>query len=80
MTIKLFVRQDCPRCPAAKKSVEGLESVEVYDVDGLEGLTEASFYGVLSTPSVIVVDADGHEVAGWRGEAPERVRLRMYVE
>ncbi len=80
MTIKLFVRQDCPRCPAAKKAVEGLDPVEVFDVDGIEGLTEAAFYGVLSTPSVIVVDADGHEVAGWRGEAPERARLRMYVE
>jgi hypothetical protein len=80
VTIKVFVRKDCPRCPAAKKAVEGLDGVEVFDVDGLDGLTEASFYGVLSTPSVIVVDSAGHELAGWRGEAPERARLRMYVE
>jgi hypothetical protein len=80
VTIKLFVRQDCPRCPAAKKAVEGLEGVEVYDVDGIDGLAEAHFYSVLSTPSVIVVDGAGHELAGWRGEAPERARLRTYVE
>lgn len=80
MTIKLVVRQDCPRCPAAKKAVEGLPDVEVFDVDVVDGLAEAHFYGVLSTPSVIVVDAAGRELAGWRGEAPERARLRMYAE
>lgn len=80
MTIKVFVRKDCPRCPAAKKAVEGLSDVEMFDVDGIDGLAEAHFYNVLSTPSVIVVDAAGHELAGWRGEAPERARIRMYAE
>ena len=80
MTIKLFVKDDCPRCPAAKKACEGIAGVEVFNVDEIDGLAEAHFYGVLSTPSVLVIGDDGREVAGWRGEAPEKARLRMYEE
>jgi pyruvate formate lyase activating enzyme len=50
MTIKLFVKDDCPRCPAAKKACEGIEGVEVYDVAQVDGLAEASFYNVLAPP------------------------------
>lgn len=70
MEVKLFIKQDCPRCPAAKKACEGLQSVSEYDVDSVDGLAEASFYGIMATPSVLVLDATGREVAGWRGEAP----------
>lgn len=80
MPIKLFVKDDCPRCPAAKRACEGINGVEVFNVDEIDGLAEAHFYSVLSTPSVVVVDDRGREVAGWRGETPERARLRMYEE
>lgn len=76
MHIKLFVKRDCPRCPAAKHAVQDLSNVEVYDLDDVDGLAEAAFFGVLSTPTVLVMDADGAEVAAWRGVAPERARLR----
>jgi glutaredoxin len=72
MTIKLFVKRDCPRCPAAKKAVEGVEGVEIYSVDEVDGLAEASFYGVLATPTVLVLDDTDREVAAWRGQAPDR--------
>jgi hypothetical protein len=75
MTIKLFVKTDCPRCPAAKHAVEGITGVEVYSVDEVDGLAEASFYGVLATPTVLVLDGDDRELASWRGEAPDRAAL-----
>ena len=75
MTIKLFVKDDCPRCPAAKKAVEGIAGIEVYSVDEADGLAEASFYGVLSTPTVLVLDETDREIASWRGEAPDRCAL-----
>lgn len=77
--IKLFVKQDCPRCPAAKHAVDGLNGVEIYDVGDVDGLAEAAYFNVLSTPTVLVVDASGREVAAWRGEAPERASLRAVV-
>jgi len=79
VVIKLFVKQDCPRCPAAKHAVDGIEGVEVYDVGEMDGLAEAAFCGVMATPTVLVMDEGGREVAGWRGEAPERTALRELV-
>ncbi len=76
MNAKLFVKQNCPRCPAAKRVVEGLDAVEVYDIDAVEGLAEASFWGVLSTPSLLVVDTSGQEIRSWRGDVPDRAELR----
>jgi hypothetical protein len=77
--IKLFVKDDCPRCPEAKHACRELDGVEVYDVADIDGLAEASFHSVLSTPTVLVVDANGAEVAGWRGEAPPRSALLAVV-
>ncbi|HEY3318713.1 MAG TPA: thioredoxin family protein [Coriobacteriia bacterium] len=78
MTIKLFVKDDCPRCPAAKRACEGID-VEVYDVGQIDGLAEASFYGVLATPSVLVLDSLGHEIVSWRGAVPDRTLLARYA-
>lgn len=78
MTIKLFVKDDCPHCPAAKLACEGID-VEVYDVGKIDGLAEASFYGILATPTVLVLDGDGQEVVSWRGAVPDRRLLDRYT-
>lgn len=71
MYLKLFVSRDCPRCPAAREAVRSVgERVEIYDIDEAAGLAEAAFYGVLCTPSLLVVDDQGYEVRGWRCEVP----------
>lgn len=79
MQIKLFVKDNCPRCPAAKHACAGLDDVEVYDIGEIDGLAEAAFHGVLATPTVLVIDANGAELAAWRGEAPEAAQLRTLV-
>ena len=54
----LFVRANCPICPAAKRVARevadetGME-LEVYDVDTVEGRAEAAFHDVMSTPTLI---------------------------
>lgn len=78
MRVKLFVKQDCPRCPEAKYACEGLD-VEVYDLSEVDGLAEAAFHSVLATPTVLVVDSSGSEIAAWRGQAPQRSALRAAV-
>jgi hypothetical protein len=77
--IKLFVKRDCPRCPAAKHAVETFDDVEVFDVDDIEGLAEASFYSILATPTTLVVDSSGNEIESWRGEVPDVARLRSLI-
>lgn len=76
MNVKLFVKDDCPRCPAAKHALDGLDGVLIYNVDEIDGLAEASFYSILATPSALVVDADGNEIESWRGVVPDRGRVR----
>lgn len=75
MRIKLFVKQDCPRCPAAKALTAGFDDVEQFDVENVDGLSEAAFYGVLSTPSIVVLDDDGKEIVSWRGDVPSKEEL-----
>jgi hypothetical protein len=76
LQVKLFTKHDCPRCPAATHACEGIESLQVYDLMDIDGLAEAAFYNVMATPTVLVLNADGAEVAAWRGEAPSRAELR----
>ena len=68
--LKVFVKQDCPQCPAAKDVASKFPETEVYDIEQAEGLAEAAFYSVLCTPSIIIVDEKGHEIRAWRCTVP----------
>lgn len=79
--VKFFFKQDCPKCPAAKEVISRLQGVEVefYDLEDLDGLTEGAYYMVVATPTTIVVDENGREVASWRGEIPEEQKLKALL-
>lgn len=73
-SVKIFTKAQCPKCPEAKAIATALknEGVNVlqFDLDTVEGLAEASFHSVLSTPSLIVEDEEEQEMASWRGRMP----------
>lgn len=80
--LKVFTKEDCPKCPAAKQvseeiQKEGKIKVEYFNVDQPEGLAEAQLYSVMATPSLIVCkdDADEEEIESFRGEAPSKQEL-----
>lgn len=82
MILKIFTQSNCPKCPAAKKLGKETEKlrnpeikVEYYDVSTINGLAEASFYTVLSTPGLILCDNQGKEIKGWRGEVPSEKEI-----
>lgn len=79
MEVKLFIRDDCPECPAALRACEGISNLRVYDLGDLQGMVEASSLGIMTSPSVVVVDSAGHEVASWRGEAPDPSEIRAVL-
>lgn len=60
----LFARDKCPNCPPVKAylAATGLLGA-VVDVDTAEGLDQARRYEVLSTPTAVLLDADGEEIA-----------------
>jgi hypothetical protein len=77
--VKLFIRDDCPGCPAAVQACEGIANLSVYDMSEVQGIAEASSLGVRMTPSVVVVDSSGREVAAWRGQAPDASAIRAVL-
>ena len=73
-SIKLFWKQDCPKCPAAKQifnslRIEGFNILD-YNLDTADGLAEGAYHGVLSTPTLLVIDENDKEVLQWRGDVP----------
>ena len=81
--IKIFTKAECPKCPAMEEIVQKLKregiSVFKYDVDTIEGLAEASFHSILSTPSLLIEDEEEKEVAAWRGTTPTLQEVKQYL-
>ncbi len=77
--IKLFWKENCAKCPAAKALVADSPKAELFNIDEVDGLAEAAFYGVMSTPSIIVTDGGGQELASWRGEVPSREAISKWL-
>jgi glutaredoxin len=73
-TFRLFWKEDCPKCPAAKHIIQQLRSdgyqTMEHDLETTSGLTEAALYGVLSTPTILITDEQENVVAEWRGSIP----------
>jgi hypothetical protein len=82
-SVKIFIKAKCPKCPAVKEIGTTLkqEGVPVYhyDLDTIDGLAEASYYSVLSTPSLIIEDEQEQEVASWRGIIPTLQEVKEHL-
>jgi len=82
-TIKIFTKQECPRCPQAKQLGTEIEqdghSVISYDIETVDGLAEATFHSVQATPTIIVEDADENVIADFRGQVPSREELLQII-
>jgi len=48
----------------------------IFDVSTLDGLTEASYYGILSTPTMIVEDKEEKTLADFRGMVPSPQQIK----
>jgi|Deesub1362A_J573_1020465.scaffolds.fasta_scaffold00005_146 thiol-disulfide isomerase/thioredoxin len=76
MKVKLFWQENCSKCPPTKEICKSLEkdgiAVEYFNIEDVDGMAEAAFYSVLSTPTTIIVDDDDNELRSWRGEIPDR--------
>lgn len=72
--IKLFTQDKCPKCPAVKEMLKG-HDIKEYDINSVDGMSEAAFYSVMGTPTTIIVDSDGNELDSWRSMKPNMERL-----
>ncbi len=81
--VKLFWKTECPRCGNAKivgiqLKDEGLE-VHDYNLDTSDGLAEASYYGIMSTPTIIIEDEKENTIALFSGEVPSYAEVRNKI-
>ncbi len=82
-SLKIFTKANCPKCPAVKEiglelSREGVP-VYHYDLDTMDGLAEASYYSILSTPSLVIEDEDEREIMSWRGVVPTLQEVKQVL-
>lgn len=77
--VKIFVKDECPRCPAAKALGKKMEDagyhIEYFDVGTVEGLSEAAMNQVLATPTILVEDESETVIQAWRGTVPTVVEV-----
>ncbi len=82
-SIKVFTKSKCPKCPAIKEIAQELKRegfpVFHYDLDTMDGLAEASFRSILSTPSLVIEDEEEKEIASWRGIVPTLQEIKQYI-
>lgn len=83
MEVKIFTKKDCPKCPPAKDLGEILLSrgynVFFFDIGTIDGLAEAQFYGVMATPTILILK-DNQEIKSWRGETPTIDEIEKYLK
>ena len=82
-SVKIFLKARCPKCPVVKEIGTTLKGegfpVHHYDLDTIDGLAEASFYSILSTPSIVIEDEQEREVFSWRGVVPTLQEVKQYL-
>ena len=80
MKIKLFIKPGCPKCPSAKELLnETGRPVEEYNIEEVDGLAEATYYGIASTPSILVLDENDNEQVIWKGTVPSKEDLMKWL-
>jgi len=82
LSLKVFLKDNCPSCPDAKKVVkqlriDGVKDINEYDVGTADGLAEGAFYSVMSTPTMLLVSSDEEAVTEWRGSVPTSEEIKQ---
>lgn len=79
MLLKVFVKDDCPNCPAAKEVADQFPFSRLYDMEKSDGLAEAAFHSVLCTPSMVLVDENDTVIQSWRCHVPRPSEIANYA-
>jgi thiol-disulfide isomerase/thioredoxin len=84
--IKIFGKKNCAKCQAVKEKLQSLlkdahDGIKFtyYDMDTVDGLTEATYYGVSGIPTTII-DCEGIEAARWSVEVPRLEDIKQYLK
>ena len=84
--VKLFWQEDCPRCGSAKEICNKLVKsdpsmhLKLFDITTIDGMTEAAFHEVISTPTTLILDDKENEISAWRGDAPSFEEIEQKIK
>jgi hypothetical protein len=87
VTIDLYGKKTCELCEHTKRKLDffmakwgldGRVQVRYWDMDTVDGLTEATFNDVLKTPATLVA-RDGKHIARWEGAIPNSQELKICI-
>lgn len=69
--ILFFYSKTCKNCSGARKLLDdsGIDYISL-DVDTVDGKSEAVFYNVQATPSIIIIDENDDEIDSFRSIIP----------
>lgn len=79
MMLKVFVKDDCPNCPAAKEVANQFPFSRLFNLDDADGLAEAAFHSVLCTPSMVLVDDQEMVIQSWRCHVPRPTEIANFA-
>lgn len=81
--VKFFYKNDCPNCPPAKETVKQLMeagySIEEFNLDTSDGLAESAYYGILSTPSILIVNDEDLILEEFRSKIPQTNEIKIIL-
>jgi len=81
MKILFFWNDKCPNCHLAQKLLDNLNvAYKQLNTDDVEGMTEAAFYSVQGTPTIIIIDNDDFVVKAWYSEIPDQETLKNAIK
>ncbi len=88
MKIKIFGKKGCGGCEATKSKFEtflskwGVKDAEIifYDMDTIDGLTEASLYNATDIPTTVIEDEEDKEVIRWAGRVPTSQEFKGFFK
>ncbi|OYT65550.1 hypothetical protein B6U74_03170 [Candidatus Bathyarchaeota archaeon ex4484_205] len=84
LKLKIFHGENCPNCPPAISLGKELAArgfyIEFICVDEVDGMAEAAFHMIQSTPSIIVVNHNDEEILSWRGKVPSMDEILPLLE
>lgn len=67
--IKAFVKKNCAKCELFKNQylpkIKDVHKVKLFDLDTVDGMTEAAYYDVQMTPTLISVDDKDVVIKRW---------------
>ncbi len=77
--ILFFWSKTCKNCGSARKVLDdsGID-YESFDVDTVDGKSQAVFYSVQATPSIIIINEKEDEIDSFRGTLPLLSDLEIY--